>query len=275
MKLAILADIHANYVALQTVVAHIEHWQPDLVIVAGDIVNRGPRPAECLALVQQRMRTQGWLVVKGNHEEYVITQSKPDAVRSGTKFEIFRSGYWTYCKLGCDVAALEAMPLTLEMERGVRVTHASMRGTRDGIYLTIPEDMLRQQIGLPIPALFCVGHTHQPFIKRIYDTLVVNVGSAGMPFDGDWHPSYAQLEWRSGQWHAEIVRLSYDRAATERDFEQTGFLDEGGALARIMLKELQIARGQLFTWFTQYEKTVMAGEITMDESVEKFLGANS
>ncbi|NJM39988.1 MAG: metallophosphoesterase, partial [Anaerolineae bacterium] len=78
MKLAILADIHANSVALQEVVAHIDRWKPELVIVAGDIVNRGPRPAECLALVQQRRQTDGWLVVRGNHEDYVVGQSKPD-----------------------------------------------------------------------------------------------------------------------------------------------------------------------------------------------------
>lgn len=271
MKLAVLADIHANYVALQTVVAHIDQWQPDLVIVAGDIVNRGPRPTECLALVQQRSHTHGWLVVKGNHEEYVIGHSKPDAVRSGPEFEIYRSSYWTYCKLGCDVAVLEAMPLTLALEKSVRVTHASVRGTRDGIYTSTSEDTLRQQIGLPMPSLFCAGHTHQSLIRKIDDTLVVNVGAAGMPFDGDWHPSYAQLEWRGGHWHAEIIRLSYDRAAAERDYELTGFLDEGGALAQLMLRELRIAQGQLFSWFKKYEKAVLAGEMTMEESVQKFL----
>jgi putative phosphoesterase len=271
MKLAVLADIHANYVALQEVVAHIDRWQPDLVIVAGDIVNRGARPAECLALVQQRMQTEGWLVVRGNHEEYVISQNAPDSVRSGAAFEVFRPSYWTYCKLGCDVSALEAMPFRLELERGVRVTHASMRHNRDGIYKTTPEETLREQIGAPLPALFCVGHTHQPLIRSLDDTLVVNVGAAGMPFDGDWHPSYAQLEWRGGYWHAEIIRLSYDRAAAERDFELSGFLDEAGPLARVVLRELQIARGQLHDWIHRYEKAVLTGEMTMEESVIEFL----
>ena len=62
-----------------------------------------------------------------------------------------------------------------------------------------------------------------------------------------------------GQWHAEIIRLSYDRTAAERDFEQSGFLDEGGPLARVMLKELQIAQGQLFRWITKFEKAVLSG----------------
>ena len=271
MKLAVLADIHANFVAMQTVVAHIDQWQPDLVIVAGDIINRGPRPAECLAWVQQRRQTQGWLVVKGNHEEYVINQSQSDAAKYGPAFEIFRSSHWTYQQLGCDVRVLEAMPFQLALDCGVRVTHASMRGTRDGIYMAAPTDVLREQIGTPSVPLFCVGHTHQSMVRRLDDTLVVNVGSAGTPFDGDWRPSYAQIILREERWQAEIIRLDYDRAAAERDFETTGFLDDGGALARVMLRELQLARGQLFSWLTQFEQPVLAGEITIEEAVQRFL----
>ena len=48
MKIAVLADIHGNLPALEAVAAHVEAWQPDRVIVAGDLVNRGPRPLECL-----------------------------------------------------------------------------------------------------------------------------------------------------------------------------------------------------------------------------------
>ena len=44
MKLAVLADIHANLPALLAVLDSIDAWRPDAVVVAGDIVNRGPRP---------------------------------------------------------------------------------------------------------------------------------------------------------------------------------------------------------------------------------------
>ena len=72
MKLAVLADIHANLPALHSVASHIEAWQPDGVVLAGDVVNRGPRPLECLRFVQEKQRAAGWGVVRGNHEEYVM-----------------------------------------------------------------------------------------------------------------------------------------------------------------------------------------------------------
>ncbi len=65
MKVAVLADIHANLAAFTAVIADIERWQPDAVIIAGDIINRGPLPRPCLELAL-RMRTErGWYVLRG------------------------------------------------------------------------------------------------------------------------------------------------------------------------------------------------------------------
>lgn len=277
MKLAVLADIHANLPALQAVLEDIDAWHPDAVVVAGDIVNRGPRPLECLRLVQQRERSQGWLSLLGNHEEYVIHQTRPDAPRCGPAFEIFQSSYWTLQQLNGDVAALEALPFTQSLTAPdgseARIVHASTRGTRDGVFPTTPDEQLRQQMGRPRVPLFVVGHTHWPLVRRLDGTLVVNVGAVGMPFDGDPRASYGQLTWRNGQWQAEIVRVPYDRSETERDYVTAGFLDAAGPLAMLMLVELRRARSQLYGWSVAYEKAVLAGELSVAESVRLYLAS--
>jgi predicted phosphodiesterase len=274
MKLAVLADIHANLPALLAVLDHVDAWRPDAVVVAGDIVNRGPRPAECLRLVLERQRLAGWRLVLGNHEEYVLHQAQPEAARSGPQFEMFQSSYWTYRQLNGQMAALEAMPFqhSLAAPDGseARIAHASMRGTRDGIFPETPDSVLRLQVGRPHVPLFVVGHTHVPLVRRIDGTLVVNVGAVGMPFDGDPSASYGQITWRGG-WQAEIVRLPYDRQRTEQDYVDTGFLVDGGSLARLMLCELQDSRSHLYHWALAYERAVLAGELTMDESVHRYL----
>ncbi len=270
MKIAILADIHSNLPALETVVDHVERWQPDHIVVVGDVVNRGPRPRECLQLIQAR----GWPCVLGNHEEYVISHAQPNASRSGIKFRIHRISYWTYQQLNGDVSALTAMPFQRSIitpDGGeVRFVHASMRGTRDGIFPTTPDDVLRQQI-LPPPRVIGVGHTHKALIRSIDQTLVVNAGSVGLPFDGDPRAGYAQLTRANGDWHAAIVRLDYDRARADRDFDATGFIDDGGPFAQLIRVELRDARSQLFEWTRDYEAAVVSGALTLDESVRRFL----
>lgn len=278
MKLAVLADIHANLVALETVARHIAAWQPDITVVAGDTVNRGPRPRECLRFVQERQRTHGWHVIRGNHEGYVINHARPDAPRSGPAFVVSQYSYWTYQQLGEDVSALAAMPPHISLpgpnRSEVRVTHASMRGDRDGIYPDTTDAELRQQLGpAPFPPLMCVGHTHLPLVRQIDATLVVNAGSVGMPFDGDPRASYAQVSWRNARWHVAIVRLDYDRQQAERAFFETGFVEGCGPLGRLILDEFRTARPHLFTWATRYQARVLAGAISIADSVTELLPA--
>lgn len=274
MKLAVLADIHANYIALQTVTEHVEAWCPDKVVVAGDIVNRGPRPVECLRFVQEKQQSHGWLTVRGNHEDYVISCGEPDAPSAGPEYDIFRTGHWTYRQLNGNVSALEAMPfqqsLKIPNDIEARITHGSMRGNRDGIYPETTNDELRQQIQPP-PSLLCVGHTHRPLVRQIDGTLVVNVGAAGLPFDSDLRASYAQLIWQQGEWSAKIIRLNYDRQQTEKDFYESGFMEESGAFAPLILNEFHTARSRLYQWAERYEAKVLAGEMTIQESVNRYL----
>ncbi len=274
MKIAVLADIHANLPALEAVAAHIEAWQPDRVVVAGDLVNRGPRPFECLHFVLEKQNTQGWLTVRGNHEDYVITHSLPNAPRSGPALEVHRGSFWTYQKLDRDICSLVEMPFQQSLNgpdgSEMRVVHASMRGNRDGIYPETHDETLRKQLGDP-PALLCVGHTHRPLIRGLDETLVVNAGSVGLPFDYDRRAGYAQLTWRQNAWHAQIVRLDYDFARAERDFFETNFIHDAGPLAQLVLIELRQARSQLFQWADRYQERALAGEISMQDSVREFV----
>ena len=99
MKIAALADIHGNYQALITVIHHVEAWNPDLVIVLGDIINRGPRSLDCLYLIQEKEKSNSWQVIKGNHEGYVLNFVNPKTPRSGPQFETRKIIYWTYSNL--------------------------------------------------------------------------------------------------------------------------------------------------------------------------------
>jgi predicted phosphodiesterase len=276
MKIAVLSDIHGNLPALQTVAAHIEKWRPDLVVVDGDIVSRGPLSLACLRFIRMKQRCDDWQVVKGNHEELVLACGRADSPRTGPEFEVHRFAHWTYQQLNGEISSLLAMPDRFSWNAPdgseFRVVHASMQNNRDGIYVNTPDDYLETQIS-PIPAVFVTAHTHRPLIRTIHDTIVVNVGAVGAPFDLDWRASYGQFTWGNEGWRAEVVRLEYDRQQTERDYVESGFLAEAGPLAQLMLVELRKARGLIYRWAAKYEEAVMAKKITVEESVREMMGA--
>lgn len=275
-KLAILSDTHGNYAALLAVAEDIERWSPDAAVVAGDMVNRGPRSLDCMRFTLERQRRDGWHVLRGNHEDYVIRVAGDPDARPGIEGAIRANIAWVARQIGGDIAELAALPDRVSL-RGpdggeVRVLHASMRHNRDNILVDTPEELLREQIAPP-PRVFCCGHTHRPLVRPVDDTLVVNAGSAGLPFDGDTRPSYARLEWRGDRWHASIIRVPYDLGRAERDFFESGFMDESGPVATLILEELRSARPTLFTWSQRYQSAVLAGELSVEDSVRAYLAS--
>ena len=119
--------------------------------------------------------------------------------------------------------------------------------------------------------MLAVGHTHRPLIRSINNQTIVNAGSVGLPFDSDTRSSYAQLTWNKGIWRSEIIRINYDRHKAEQDFHKYGYLEEGGPLVKLVLIELNTAQSQLYCWTDKYQKQVLAGILTMQESVDKFI----
>jgi protein phosphatase len=63
MRLLIVSDIHSNIAALRSVVE--DAGTVDAVAFAGDAVDYGPRPAECI----DWLRHHATWAVRGNHDE--------------------------------------------------------------------------------------------------------------------------------------------------------------------------------------------------------------
>jgi len=275
MKIAALGDIHGNYQALITVLDYIERWQPDLVLVLGDIINRGPRSQECLHLIQEKGKSPAWHIIKGNHEDYVLNMEDPTLPRSGMQFELRRVINFTYETLSSEeIQAVKDLPVQISIDTAgnqlIRASHASTAGDRIGIYPDTPKPDLPGLID-QTANLFLVGHTHQAFIRKWKNTTIINTGSVGLPFDGDIRASYAQLTYQHQSWHCEIIRVDYDRKAAEDDFFKSRFISEGGELADLILAELRLGWPQLSKWFGRYETAVLAGEISPKEAVAEFL----
>jgi hypothetical protein len=61
-----------------------------------------------------------------------------------------------------------------------------------------------------LSTLFC-GHTHVPFCQDLGEWVICNVGSAGMPLDGDPRPSWVSCgETPQGERTLRTRRVSYD-----------------------------------------------------------------
>lgn len=279
MKIAVLSDIHGNISALETAVADIEQWQPDQVVVNGDVVNRGPRSDACLEIILEKHHNDGWHLIKGNHEAYLLTCIASDAPQPGPQKEMNRFAYWACDQLGKEVVATfanwpDVFCWLASDGSEFRVTHAGMGDNRRGIFSRQSEAEMKE-IASPLPAVFVTAHTHEPLMRHIEGSQIVNIGSVGAPFDGDRRLSYGRFQWhKETGWKSEIVRRPYDFSQIEKDYITSGFLKEAGPFAQMMLVELRRAGGLVFRWARRYQEPLLAGEIGIEESVRLLLRDN-
>lgn len=270
MKLAVLSDIHGNVPALAAVLDDLERWRPDRVVVNGDLVSRGPCSLDALRLLQ-RLSPDACLL-RGNHEHFVLQCAQ----RPGEASHPLQGfAHWTCRQLGAAVEELrhwdDAFDWSgLEGGSSVHVTHGSRLGNRDGLKPETDDAALREKLG-SARDLFVGSHTHRPMIRALDGTLVVNTGSVGQPFDGDPRASYARCSFVGGSWQVEIARVRYDKERAQQDFIDSGFVDQCGPLARLILMEHRHNRMLVGTWMGRYGEAVAAGMEDAGRAVDEYL----
>ena len=126
MRLAILADIHADLPALEAVLADVSRHGVDGIVVAGDLLVGGPQPAEVLRL----LRSLGAWLIRGNAEDYLTSfdsGAAPAGWRTARQWAAVR---WSHRRLGREeldlVACLPAeRTIALPGAAPLRVVHGA------------------------------------------------------------------------------------------------------------------------------------------------------
>lgn len=159
-RVAVIADMHGHLAALRAVLADIDRVGVDEVVVAGDIVNFGPDPAEVVDLLRARHAT----MIRGNHEHDVAAPYGTPAASHGPDSI---SGY-SMELLGAERRAfLAALPDRLPLDEATLVVHGSPRHRRDSVTASRSDaDLEAMHNGEPARLVF-VGHCHEPLIRDV------------------------------------------------------------------------------------------------------------
>jgi putative phosphoesterase len=199
MRILLIADVHANWPALQAVVAEPH----DVCLFLGDLVDYALEPAPCLAWVRDKAHH----AVRGNHD-HGAAQNVIVKGSTGYKYLTSVTRPLTRERLQePDLRYLSRLPATcmttLENTRFMLV-HATPRDPLDE-YAPPEVDFWSRRLKNVDADVVCVGHTHQPYVLEAGDKLVINPGSVGLPRDGDPRASYAVIE----NYKVDVKRVEY------------------------------------------------------------------
>jgi putative phosphoesterase len=231
MRILVIADIHANWPALQVVKESY-----DVCFVVGDLVDYGLEPTPCIAWVKEHATH----VIRGNHD-HGAAQHVQVAGRNGFKYLTSVTRPLTQERLTAeDRRFLSALPVTRTVTVGdtrFLLVHATPRDPLDE-YAVADVDFWTRRLQNVDANVVCVGHTHHPYVLGVGDKLVINPGSIGQPRDGDPRASYAVIEDN----RVELKRVEYDIEATIRTIQESSLPEPGKALLAEVLRSGGIAK---------------------------------
>lgn len=222
MKIAIISDVHSNLEALTSVVEDIKDKNIKNIYCLGDTIGYGINPLECWNIVKNLCVG----VLQGNHEECL------DDPLSLLRLNKFAAEGVRFSKNHLDDTAikeLSALPRKMVIdELGLSIAHGAFNDNPTWTYV-IDYGSAKTAIAEMPTSICTVGHTHTPIIiketgkglKTFYNDLksdrqsaiIVNVGSVGQPRDGNWHASYATINFEEDI-HIQIHRVAYDIETT-------------------------------------------------------------
>ena len=205
MRIAVLSDVHSNLEALAAVIVHIRLQRIKTIWVAGDIIGYGADPNEVLAL----LRLEQAVMIAGDHDRQALTL---DDIKWFNEYAQKALVYTNKVLTEENKAFLTTLKETHEETidgRKIFMVHGSPNDPlKEYVHATTPDANLLAMLNKTKADILIMGHTHQPFVRRVGGRLVINPGSVGQPRDNSPTSEYCILDPMYMQ--ATIQRVRYD-----------------------------------------------------------------
>jgi hypothetical protein len=274
LRLAVLGDVHGNLPAFEAAVAAARCEAPDLLIVAGDVVNGAPDSRACWQLA----RVEADLLLRGNHERYAIDRGTPagDPAWLGPRFGPLT---WTVTELDGLLDDVRVAPIEARVTDDVHVMHAAPGDDHVGMFPWTPDDELERRFAGIDAGLLVRAHNHLPFHRTLADgRLLVSAGAVGLALAGRPEAQWVLLDRRRGGWRVEHRSEPYDVEAALRRFDESGYLDATGPIGALFRREVATGSHQLVP-FMRFERAWRAArglpddDATLETALAAFLSA--
>ncbi|WP_225158203.1 MULTISPECIES: metallophosphoesterase family protein [unclassified Bradyrhizobium] len=228
MPVALLSDIHGNDVALRAVLADIRRHGVDHIVCLGDVATFGPSPQRAVELRVE----SNCLCIMGKHDALLL---EPKLMRAYTQaVPVIDAINWCREQLTRDsFDYFASFKPTAELPLGLGsmlLYHGSPRSNVEDILATTPSEQLDTLFEERQAPVMAGGHTHLQMLRQHRGSLVLNVGSVGMPFKEYVaaarptilaHAEYAIVEEAGGVVSVTLYRVPLDKKALQDSLAQS------------------------------------------------------
>lgn len=238
MKVALIADIQGNAVALETVLQRLEGERPDHIVCLGDVAS-GPEPVTVL----HHMRRAGCLTVKGNMDDALL-DGEPHAGTTAADRIYADMDRWSSNQLSrADRDYLSSFRLTIALDLGPTIQLLCCHGAPDSYHSVVdsmtPEQDLARMFAGHDSQLIATGHMHQPMLRAYHTQQIINPGSVGLPYGAQRQmpviAQYAVITCQDEAYTITFHAVPYDTTVFKERVLASGMPHAGWFLSRWLL----------------------------------------
>lgn len=248
LMIAVLSDIHGNYVSLQRCLEHAINMGADTFIFLGDYVGELAYPQKTMDILYSIQEKYRCFFVKGNKEDYWINYAKE---QNGWKEYDSTTGslYYTYQELKQrDIHFFQSLPLKKQLKFDgllpITVCHGSPRKVNEKL-LPDNENTFSIMENDSNDYILC-GHTHIQGRIEHNGRMVLNAGSVGVPLHSNGRAQFMILRGTQGAWDYEFVSLKYPVEDVIADLYASGLSEKAPCWCKVsehLLRTGEISHG--------------------------------
>lgn len=213
MKIAVMADIHSNYIALQACLKHAQKQRVEQFIFLGDYIGECGCPQKTMDMIYKVREKYPCYFVKGNKEDCWLGLVKDEG--SWLKYGDSITGTLLYQyerRRDREVQFFEKLPLVQNIEiagyPAITICHGSPVSNRQGMHDGEKETFKVMDACETDVILF--GHTHRRRSIEYNGKKAYNPGAVGAPLESDSMAQYMIMQAEMGKWQVEYQDVAYD-----------------------------------------------------------------
>ena len=227
VKVAVISDIHGNYVALEEVIKDAKMQGAEKYIFTGDLINEFPFGNKVINLIKDLQKDFDVYVVKGNREQYLIEYDEYKYTWENIQFKntIFMRNELT----DESFEFIKQLPFSLSIkieDLSFKIFHGSIYNISEFIHSY--DDMLMEKVANESEEdILLFGHSHQRIWEReAYGKLFINAGCSGVSKMNPKHAEYLIMNIDGKNINIDERNIEFDTDLLKEEILKSGILNE-------------------------------------------------
>ena len=227
VKIAVISDIHGNYIALEEVLKDAKAQGAEKYIFTGDLINEFPFGNKVINLIKDLQKDFDVYVVKGNREQYLIEYDEYKYTWENIQFRntVFMRNELT----DENFEFVKELPFLLSIkieDLSFKIFHGSIYNISEFIHNY--DDVLMEKIAKETEEdIILFGHSHQRIWEReAYNKLFINAGCSGVSKMNPKHAEYLIMNIDGKNIDIDERNIEFDTDLLKEEILKSGILNE-------------------------------------------------